>query len=540
MTRVLAKNKFLFAALVSLLVLFAVVLFYGAKRIHNEEARWRHGNTRTILDYNRRIIKNFFQSVRDDLALLSDLATYPRPIKGYFHDLSLRRRIIKSFLGLHNQYNDIWIVDRSGKEMMLYDAATNGDYIPIQMRSPEHKDRLYKEVLRLGAGELYVSSLPPGENDMSPQPVKIIGVPLFDSAGGRSGALLLSLNLAELFTLIHRNVFIYTPEGILMQSTSDGSPVLERIRYPFSGTSGELELSEEETIHYTTLEYLPGRDFVVGIFHRHPELKEGLEALILLVLLILGVFIVLLSIVASVNINRVRQLLEAQKAIMYSLARLAEWRDEETGHHMQRTTTYTVTLAKELQKKKGFRKTVTREFVENLKDAAPLHDMGKVGIRDEILLKKSNLTDEEFKEMQKHVLIGKQIIEDVINTFRLKESFFMVARNICAYHQEKFNGSGYMEGLKGSDIPLEARIFSVCDVYDALTSRRPYKEPLTHEEAVAAISSESNEHFDPEIVEAFLQCEKRFREIRWVTDTDHRSLDASSVSSNTSLYDRRP
>jgi len=166
-----------------------------------------------------------------------------------------------------------------------------------------------------------------------------------------------------------------------------------------------------------------------------------------------------------------------------------------------------------LSKDKKYRKLITNEFIEDLYDAAPLHDIGKVGIRDAILLKESKLTNEEYEEIKKHVKIGKQILQNTIDKFKLKQLFFIMGRNICAYHHEKYNGKGYPEGLKGQEIPLEARIFTLCDAYDAIRSKRPYKNELSHEEAVKRIKSDSGEHFDPDIVDAFLKCEKEFLKI---------------------------
>mgnify|MGYP001588985758 FL=1 len=166
-----------------------------------------------------------------------------------------------------------------------------------------------------------------------------------------------------------------------------------------------------------------------------------------------------------------------------------------------------------MRRNKKYRKLITTEFIEDISDAATLHDIGKVGIRDSILLKESPLTHEEYEEMKEHVRIGKQVLQDAIDKFKLKQTFLIMGRNICAYHHEKYNGKGYPEGLKGQEIPLEARIFALCDVYDAIRSKRSYKDALSHEEAVERIKSDSGKHFDPDIVDAFLKIEKKFAQI---------------------------
>jgi len=218
-------------------------------------------------------------------------------------------------------------------------------------------------------------------------------------------------------------------------------------------------------------------------------------------------------IIGYLNVVRFRELIGAQKAIIFSLVELTERRDPETGQHLERTKKYTAELAKQLRENKKYRKLITSEFIEDISDAAPLHDIGKVGIRDSVLLKKSKLTQEEYEEMKEHVRIGKQILQDAIDTFKLKQPFLLVGRNICAYHHEKYDGKGYLEGLKGTEIPLEARIFTLCDTYDAIRSKRPYKDALPHEEAVRRIMSDSGEHFDPDIVDAFLKIENEFAKI---------------------------
>ena len=248
----------------------------------------------------------------------------------------------------------------------------------------------------------------------------------------------------------------------------------------------------------------------MAIYHSHPSLKAALQRLIFVSVILLALFLCLISIIGYINIVRFRELIGAQKAIISSLAELAEWRDPETGHHLERTGRYSVVLAKQLHKNKKYQKIITNEFNEDLYDDASIHDIGKVGIRDSILLKESKLTDEEYEEMKEHVRIGKQVLQDAIDRFKLKQSFLMIGRNICAYHHEKYNGKGYVEGLKEQEIPLEARIFALCDAYDAIRSKRSYKDALTHEEAVKRLKSDSGEHFDPDIVDAFSEIEWEF------------------------------
>ena len=308
-------------------------------------------------------------------------------------------------------------------------------------------------------------------------------------------------------------MFIQTEEGNILSLRPDGSIAFNKSHYVFKDSSGWLHLSEVETIHYSTVEFLPDRRFVVAIYHSHPMLKAALQKLMLVSVILLASFLSLILIIGYLNIVRFRELIGAQKAIIFSLAGLTERRDPETGQHLERTKKYTAELAKQLRKNKKYRKLITHEFIEDISDAAPLHDIGKVGIQDSILLKESKLAQEEYEEMKEHVRIGEQILQDAIDKFKLKQPFLLLGRNICAYHHEKYDGKGYLEGLEGQEIPLEARIFALCDAYDAIRSKRSYKDALTHEEAVGRIMSAIGEHFDPDIVDAFLKIENEFAKI---------------------------
>lgn len=237
------------------------------------------------------------------------------------------------------------------------------------------------------------------------------------------------------------------------------------------------------------------------------------NGLIVVSLVIFGLYSCFIVLLSHKNLKKHRELEATQKAIIFSLANLAEWRDPETGYHLERTRNYGVILARQLSSNHKYGKVITDRFVEDLYNAAPLHDMGKVGIRDSILLKEGKLTAWEFEEMKKHVVIGRDILDEIIEELKTKKQFLVMSRNIAAYHHEKYNGNGYPEQLKNDAIPLEARIYALCDAYDAIRSKRPYKEPVTHEEAVKRIVDARGEHFDPDVVEAFLNCDKEFMEV---------------------------
>ncbi len=210
--------------------------------------------------------------------------------------------------------------------------------------------------------------------------------------------------------------------------------------------------------------------------------------------------------------ERTREIALTQAITIESLATLAEYRDPETGGHIKRTQNYVKALAMHLKQHPRFRDELADENIELLYRSAPLHDVGKVGVPDLILLKAGKLTDEEFEEMKKHTNYGHDALH--ITEQKLgQNSFLRCAKEIAFTHQEKWDGSGYPLGLKADQIPISGRLMALADVYDALISKRIYKPPLPHEEAVRIITEGSGKHFDPDIVDAFLALEHTFRNI---------------------------
>jgi putative two-component system response regulator len=211
--------------------------------------------------------------------------------------------------------------------------------------------------------------------------------------------------------------------------------------------------------------------------------------------------------------KRAKELEFIQDVTILSLASLAETRDNETGNHLRRTQHYVRALALQLQRQPHFSHILTRTNIELIFKSAPLHDIGKVGIPDSILLKPGRLTAEEFAVMKTHAALGKEAIEHAEQQMGRSAPFLHFAKEIAGSHQEKWDGSGYPEGLAGERIPVSARLMAVADVYDALVSRRVYKPSMSHEAACAIILEGQATHFDPEIVDAFLAIQAQFREI---------------------------
>ncbi|MDP4727357.1 MAG: PAS domain S-box protein, partial [Desulfobacterales bacterium] len=204
---------------------------------------------------------------------------------------------------------------------------------------------------------------------------------------------------------------------------------------------------------------------------------------------------------------------QARTATIMGLAKLAEFRDKGTGRHLERICRYTRILAKELAHKPAYRGYITPQYLDDISLSAILHDIGKVGVPDAILLKPDRLTNAEFEVVKSHCILGGNVLEAAESQVR-GESFLTIGKQIAYHHHEKWDGSGYPSGLSGETIPLSTRIVALADVYDALTSRRSYKKAYTHEEAAAIIVREKGCHFDPDVVDAFLDHEKEFNEIR--------------------------
>jgi putative two-component system response regulator len=220
-------------------------------------------------------------------------------------------------------------------------------------------------------------------------------------------------------------------------------------------------------------------------------------------------------------LRRTREVQAIQDVTIFTMASLAETRDNETGNHIRRTQHYVKALAIKLRDHPRFVGFFTDATIELLFKSAPLHDIGKVGIPDRILLKPGKLTADEFTVMKTHAALGSAAIVQAEKELGTPVEFLRFAKEIAHGHHEKWDGSGYPDGLKGDAIPIAARLMAVADVYDALISRRVYKPPFPQEKAVAIITEGRGTHFDPDIVDAFVAILPEFQDIaRRYADTD--------------------
>ncbi len=211
--------------------------------------------------------------------------------------------------------------------------------------------------------------------------------------------------------------------------------------------------------------------------------------------------------------KRTREITEIQNVTILAMASLAETRDSDTGNHIRRTQYYIKLLAQKLKTHDRFWFFLNDQTIDMLFKTAPLHDIGKVGIPDRILMKPGRFTPEEFEIMKSHTTLGRNAIQHAENQLGMEVEFLKLAKEIAYYHQEKWDSSGYPDGIGGDDIPISARLMAVADVYDALISRRVYKEGMPHEKAVSIIIEGKGSHFDPDIVDAFVELAEEFRAI---------------------------
>jgi putative two-component system response regulator len=215
---------------------------------------------------------------------------------------------------------------------------------------------------------------------------------------------------------------------------------------------------------------------------------------------------------AEVN-KRTREVVAIQDVTILAMASLAETRDSDTGNHIRRTQFYVKALAEQLRTHPGFAAQLSDNYIEMLFKSAPLHDIGKIGIPDRILLKPGRFEPAEFEIMKTHTTLGRDAIEHAEKQLGMSVEFLSIAKEIAFSHQEKWDGSGYPQGLAGDAIPLSARLMAIADVYDALITRRVYKEGMPHEEAVSIIQEGKGHHFDPDITDAFVALKDDFRDI---------------------------
>ena len=349
--KLIKQNKTFLSILIILFIVFGLVLYFSGNQIYEREAKWRHGNAVSQLLSAKEIIKVLFSDFGHDLFFLRDLPSTKGYVDSDFESINYRNEVKEIFYGfakVYKQYYQLRIIDSSGYEIVRIDNKRDGTTLIVpdsQLQNKKHH-HYFQEAMKLDKGQDQICASPIDLNierveiEMPYVPVIRLATPLFDSKNGKKGILILNMHFSRALELLPENMFIQTEEGNLISLESDGSINFNKSNYDFSDRSGWLDISDAETIHYSTVEFLPGKRLVIAIYHRYPLLKAKLQRLILVSVTLLVLFLCLVSIIGYINILRFRELIGAQKAIIFSLAGLAEWRDPETGHHLERTRNY--------------------------------------------------------------------------------------------------------------------------------------------------------------------------------------------------------
>lgn len=282
-----------------------------------------------------------------------------------------------------------------------------------------------------------------------------------------------------------------------------------------------------EIAYFISLIYLIIGIIIVGKRFRHRDAVTIISILVLLVAGILpmtffkiNITYIAIAIAASICyiyyndlvqqdikaelVNNQEKITSMQTHMISGLANLIENRDTETGEHISRTSRYVKLIAEHAKEEGVYDDVIDDKFIELLTTLAPLHDIGKIVVSDTILKKPGKLTKEEYEQMKEHAAMGGKVVREVLNGIT-DESYLSFASDIAMYHHERWDGTGYPKGLKGEEIPLSARIMAIADVFDALISKRCYKEAIPMDEALEIMKEKSGNHFDPKLIEVFLR-----------------------------------
>ena len=338
--------------------------------------------------------------------------------------------------------------------------------------------------------------------DNSPDAIRSLAAalpPRFTKMVATSGAKAFDLLAAaeELPSLVLLETFMSEQDGFETCSRLKADPRYQDIPVIFISSKNEIKEKVEGlkrgAVDFITKPFDPGEvlsrvDVHLKIFNLQQELERRQHDL------------------EDLVEAKAREATDMQLATIFALVRLTDRRDDKIGGHLERTQALCASLARKLAESPRFQNQIDEAYIANLYKAAPLHDIGKVGIPDHIYLKPGRLTPEEFATMQRHTLIGAQTLEQVLQKFP-DNQLIRTGIEIARYHHERWDGQGYPEGLSGAQIPLSARIMAVADVFDALRMLRPYKKPMPHKDSVAVIREGRGSHFDPDVVDAFLAIE---------------------------------
>lgn len=452
-----------------------------------------------------------WQAEQDTYRLLVDqaraqarvfLGGIEREIQSYASDLNPNRlnAILRDAVKYEPENLDfsvehLFIVDSNGTII----ASNQPEHIGANLSSNSYVMQSYRENQAVIPAELTYITPAPGEGD-EPLPTLDVAIPLhLESTTVPAGAMELEMDLSNSVRILKKRYWddrraLFAKLALLMGGF--GAVSLVTMRWQVISRIGQVSRAAKSISRGDLGVRAPesGGDEIGMLAQTFNRMTDALEKNIL-------------------------DLKRTQILTMTKLAELAEKRDPDTGSHLQRIPLYCRALAEELRRDSPYAEMLTDDYMDALAEASSLHDIGKVGVPDAILQKPGPLTPDEFEIIRRHPLIGADVLSGA--------EFLAMARDIALCHHERYDGKGYPHGLAGEEIPLSARIVAVADMYDALTSRRAYKEalshaqafemlkePVSHERAATILAKQSGRHFDPEVMRALLRSEAAFREIR--------------------------
>ncbi|WP_292955629.1 MULTISPECIES: HD domain-containing phosphohydrolase [unclassified Neptuniibacter] len=578
----LAHKKF-WSAWVPLSFVGFIVIYLALYLLNDFQNKKTAAEIKVTLQQAEKYINEYFHSVHNDLQLLVNNPITEDFIdsQASIVEPNAIQSMFKSMAQSHDSYDQIRLLSKDGMELIRVDNKDGVVFVTSKEDLQNKSDRYYfKESLSLRQGEVYISRLDLNvENkviEVPYEPVIRFVSPIVDSKRNVVAYIVINLLGNEVLSYLHEIIeaqgkayLVLNSDGYQLHTSNEkesawgfmfGAKENFAIRNPniwskiLSADYGEFE-SDLGRIHYRVInkQVTNIRNRLEGTLNSWSVIVISNESWVsseffndhlsylspLLLVFPFGAVLLWFWAKASAgrslaeerlrNINvelenkvsvRTKELELTREATILSLATLAETRDNETGQHIRRTQRYAKLLAKELQAHPDFVNVITDDFINEIFRSAPLHDIGKVGIPDQILLKPGKLTEEEFKVMQQHTVLGSNALEEAIITISVTNpsskamTFLHLARDIAHYHHERWDGSGYPKGLAGESIPLCARIMAVVDVYDALVSKRVYKDAFTKGKAEKIILHESAGHFDPRVIKAFESIRDQFWKIR--------------------------
>jgi hemerythrin len=491
-------------------VICVLILAFGGRMVYVNEAASRTMQIRASLDSDAAALGEALGDVHGSGTFLAGLPVFASAARDALKSPDWRKdavAIVRAFLLNHGKFSKVFILDAGGSVVAAVagnDSARAGHdgarvYLPRELMA---------RALGAGSGRAVYFVLERGSDEGEGSAW------LVASAFGQSaGILVFQVPFGALMSHLSPQAYLLNLHGTVLAGSGPGGQMFEHAPDAASAGFSTFKVSDTESVNFYRISPEGSPDLVLARHHTASYLKTSLIKLTVVSVVIIVLFYLSNLVVGFLSVRQFGRASATQRALIDSLAGLAERRDPITGSHLERTRNFSLLISRELRAHAGVGGVITERFLEDMHDAVPLHDIGKVAVPDSILLKPARLTPGEYDVMKTHVTVGNEILVAIMERYGTDDSFLMMARNLCTYHHEKYDGTGYPEGLRADAIPLEARIFAICDVYDALRAERPYKPGLTHERAVEIILEDRGRHFDPDVTDAFVACADQFYEI---------------------------